>query len=271
MAEEKRVKTPEEFKKQSEQSFKVAPNAASNIKKVIGIVSGKGGVGKSFVTSLSAAAMNRKGFKTAILDADITGPSIQKMFGVSKITNSGETGIIPEKSKNGVSVVSMNMIMDNDTQPVIWRGPIIANVVKQFWSEVEWGDVDYMFVDMPPGTGDVPLTVFQSLPVDGIIIVTTPQDLVSMIVEKAINMAKMMDIPVLGIVENMSYLTCPCCNETIMIYGESKIDEFAAEQGIDVLAKIPVDPEIAKLCDAGCIDDYDNECLKGISDKLASC
>jgi len=271
MAEEKRVKTPEEFKKQSEQSFKVAPNVASNIKKVIGIVSGKGGVGKSFVTSLSAAAMNRKGFKTAILDADITGPSIQKMFGVSKITNSGETGIIPEKSKNGVSVVSMNMIMDNDTQPVIWRGPIIANVVKQFWSEVEWGDVDYMFVDMPPGTGDVPLTVFQSLPVDGIIIVTTPQDLVSMIVEKAINMAKMMDIPVLGIVENMSYLTCPCCNEKIMIYGESNIDEFAAKQGIDVLAKIPVDPEIAKLCDAGCIDDYDNECLKGISDKLASC
>ncbi|MCR5101745.1 MAG: Mrp/NBP35 family ATP-binding protein [Butyrivibrio sp.] len=268
MAEEKKVKSPEEFKKQMEDNMKAAPNADARIKKVIGVVSGKGGVGKSFVTSLSAMAMNKSGFSTGILDADITGPSIPKMFGMGHIEEANDFGIIPGKSKNGIKMVSINMLNDSETQPVIWRGPIIANVVKQFWSEVDWGDVDYLFVDMPPGTGDVPITVFQSLPVDGIIIVTTPQELVSMIVEKAINMANMMNIPVLGIVENMSYMVCPCCNEKINVFGESHIDEYASSKNIEVLAKIPMDSKIAQLGDNGNIEEYDTSLFSGVLEKL---
>ncbi len=257
MAEEKKKKTPEDFKRESMESFRVKTADGTTVKKVIGVVSGKGGVGKSLVTGLSACAMNRKGYKTAVLDADITGPSIPKMFGCEKINYADENNhIIPAVSDKGIKVVSLNLLMDNETDPVIWRGPVIAGVVKQFWGETNWGDIDYMFVDMPPGTGDVPLTVFQSLPVDGIIVVSTPQELVSMIVEKAVNMATMMNIPVLGLVENMSYMTCPHCNEPIYVFGESKIDSYASSRGLDVLARIPLDPEFAKKCDEGQIEDY---------------
>lgn len=244
-------KKPEDFKKQMEDNFKVAPGANTRVKKVIGIVSGKGGVGKSLVTGLSAVCMSKKGYKAAIMDADITGPSIPKMFGIGKENFADEFGMIPAQTPNGIKVMSINMLMDNETDPVIWRGPVIAGIVKQFWSDVNWGDVDFMFVDMPPGTGDVPLTVFQSLPVDGIIIVSTPQELVGMIVDKAINMAKMMNVPVLGIVENMSYMKCPHCGEPISIFGESGIESYAASRGLDILGRIPLDPEMAKLCDGG--------------------
>ena len=251
-------KKPEDFKKQMEDNFKVAPSEFSHVKKVIGIVSGKGGVGKSLVTGLSAVAMNKKGFKTAIMDADITGPSIPKMFGIGKANFADENQLlIPATTNGGIKVMSLNMLMDNETDPVVWRGPVIAGIVKQFWSDVNWGDVDFMFVDMPPGTGDVPLTVFQSLPVDGIIVVATPQELVEMIVEKAINMAAMMNINVLGIVENMSYMKCPHCGEPINIFGDSKIEQYAASHGIDVLGKLPLDPEVAKKCDAGKADELD--------------
>ncbi len=212
-------KKPEDFKKQMEDNMKVAPSEYTHVKKVIGVVSGKGGVGKSLVTGLSAISMNKKGYKTAIMDADITGPSIPRMFGIGKFNYADETGMIPADTRDGIKVISLNMLMENETDPVIWRGPVIAGIVKQFWSEVSWGDVDFMFVDMPPGTGDVPLTVFQSLPVDGIIVVATPQELVGMIVEKAINMAKMMNIPVLVIVENRSYMKCPHCGEPIYMVG----------------------------------------------------
>ena len=259
-------KKPEDFKKQMEDNFKVAPSEFSHVKKVIGIVSGKGGVGKSLVTGLSAVAMNKKGFKTAIMDADITGPSIPKMFGIGKENFADENQLlIPATSKGGIKVMSINMLMDNETDPVVWRGPVIAGIVKQFWSDVNWGDVDFMFVDMPPGTGDVPLTVFQSLPVDGIIVVATPQELVEMIVEKAINMAAMMNVPVLGIVENMSYMKCPHCGEPISIFGDSKIEQYAASHGIDVLGRLPLDPEVAKKCDAGNADELDTEELESLS------
>lgn len=235
------------------------PHEGSHIKKVIAVVSGKGGVGKSLVTSLMAVNAQRRGFKAAVLDADITGPSIPKVFGINGRAQATENALFPCKSKGGVSVMSLNLLTDNETDPVIWRGPVIAGAVTQFWTDVIWGDVDYMFVDMPPGTGDVPLTVFQQLPIEGIIVVTSPQELVSMIVAKALNMAKLMRIPVFGIVENMSYVKCPDCGKQIKVFGESHIDEIAAENGIEVLGKIPMIPEIAALCDAGNIEDVAQE------------
>lgn len=235
------------------------PHEGSHIKKVIAVVSGKGGVGKSLVTSLMAVNAQRRGFKAAVLDADITGPSIPKVFGINGRAQATENALFPCKSKGGVSVMSLNLLTDNETDPVIWRGPVIAGAVTQFWTDVIWGDVDYMFVDMPPGTGDVPLTVFQQLPIEGIIVVTSPQELVSMIVAKALNMAKLMRIPVLGIVENMSYVKCPDCGKQIKVFGESHIDEIAAENGIEVLGKIPMIPEIAALCDTGNIEDVAQE------------
>lgn len=237
------------------QSFLEPMNKASRIKRVIGVVSGKGGVGKSLVTSLLATEMNRRNFKTAVLDADITGPSIPKVFGIDeKVEEATENGMLPAITKNGIELMSINLLLENADDPVVWRGPVIAGVVKQFWTDVVWGDVDYMFVDMPPGTGDVALTVFQSLPVDGIIIVTTPQDLVTMIVKKAVNMANMMNIPILGIIENMSYLECPDCGKKISVFGESKIDEVAKEMNIPVLAKLPIKPEITALVDKGSVE-----------------
>ena len=236
------------------ESLLAEPNKHSNIKKVIGIVSGKGGVGKSLVTSLLASGMQRKGYKCAVMDADITGPSIPKSFGIKSKATANEDGMFPVESMSGIKVMSVNLILENETDPVVWRGPILAGVVKQFWSEVIWGDIDYMFVDMPPGTGDVPLTVFQSLPVDGIIVVTSPQELVSMIVEKAVNMAKKMDIPIIGLVENMSYFICPDCGKKIYIYGESKADEIGRSNDIDVLGKLPMDPIVAQSCDEGEIE-----------------
>ena len=238
-------------------SFLEALAPESKVKKVIGIVSGKGGVGKSLVTSMLAVSMNRKGHHTAILDADITGPSIPMAFGVADespaVTPAGRL-MIPAKSLEGVEIMSANLLLENATDPVIWRGPVIAGAVKQFWTETLWQDVDYMFVDMPPGTGDVPLTVFQSLPVDGIIIVTSPQELVSMIVAKAVNMAKKMDIPILGVVENMSYLECPDCKKHIHVFGESHVEQAAQENGLKVLAQIPIDPKIAQMVDGGRVE-----------------
>ena len=238
-------------------SFLEALAPESKVKKVIGIVSGKGGVGKSLVTSMLAVSMNRKGHHTAILDADITGPSIPMAFGVADerpaVTPDGRL-MIPAKSLEGVEIMSANLLLENATDPVIWRGPVIAGAVKQFWTETLWQDVDYMFVDMPPGTGDVPLTVFQSLPVDGIIIVTSPQELVSMIVAKAVNMAKKMDIPILGVVENMSYLECPDCKKHIHVFGESHVEQAAQENGLKVLAQIPIDPKIAQIVDGGRVE-----------------
>lgn len=249
-------------------SFLKAPHKNSNIKKVIAVVSGKGGVGKSLVTGLSSVISNRCEYNTAILDADITGPSIPKMFGIEGQLAANDEGMFPAVSATGIKMVSTNLILENPTDPVIWRGPVIGGVVEQFWTDVMWGDVDYMFVDMPPGTGDVPLTVFQSLPVDGIIIVTSPQDLVSMIVEKAVNMAEMMNIPVLGIVENMSYLECPDCGKKINVFGESNIDELAKEKGIEVLGKIPVTPKLAELCDVGEIERFEGNWLEKIAANL---
>ena len=245
-------------------------NAQSKVKKVIGVVSGKGGVGKSLVTSLSAAMMNRRGNSVGILDADMTGPSIPMCFGVHERAKANAFGILPAESVGGVKLISVNLFLDDVTQPVVWRGSIIANTVKQFWTDVVWGDVDYMFVDMPPGTGDVPLTIFQSLPVDGIIVVTSPQDLVSMIVSKAVNMAKMMDIPIIGLVENMSYFRCPDCGKEHKIYGESNIDTVAAEQGLKVLAKLPIMPDVAAACDAGEIEKIDLPEMKELGDVLAA-
>ncbi|MBC3887172.1 P-loop NTPase [Acetobacterium paludosum] len=248
--------------------FSEKPHELSKIKKVIGVVSGKGGVGKSLVTSLMAVSMNRKGYKTAILDADITGPSIPKVFGIHTKATSNEAGFIPISSKTGIEIMSINLLLENDTDPVIWRGPVIAGAVKQFWTDVIWGDVDYMFVDMPPGTGDVPLTVFQSLPVDGIIIVTSPQELVSMIVAKAVKMAEMMNIPVIGLVENMSYFQCPDCDKKHLIFGESHVDEAAKKHGIDLIAKMPINSALAGACDKGLIELYEGDWLDQIGEFL---
>ena len=231
------------------------PHARSRIQKVIGVVSGKGGVGKSMTSAMLAVSMRRLGFKAGVLDADITGPSIPKTFGVHGQLEGCEEGILPARSEGGVQMISINLVLPHEDDPVIYRGPIIAETVKQFWSDVVWDDVDFLFVDMPPGTGDVPLTVFQSLPVDGIIVVTSPQDLVSMIVGKAVKMAKMMNIPVLGIVENYSYLACPDCGKHISVFGESHIDEVAAHYELPVLAKLPIDPKLAAAVDAGKIED----------------
>ena len=249
-------------------SLLVEQNVMSDIKKVIAVVSGKGGVGKSLVTSLFSVMTHRKGKKVAILDADITGPSIPKMFGKTEKAVASEVGIMPVESQTGIELMSVNFLLEDETMPVLWRGPVISGVVTQFWQDVMWGDIDFMFVDMPPGTGDVPLTVFQSLPIDGIIVVTSPQELVGMIVEKAVNMADMMNIPVLGIVENMSYFECPDCGKQHKIFGESHIDEIAKKHNIKTVAKLPMRPEIAQAADAGCIEKVDADTLSDIADML---
>ena len=250
------------------QDFTAALNPASSVKKVIGVVSGKGGVGKSMVTSMLSVLMQRKGFNTAILDADITGPSIPKAFGITTKAFADDRGILPVPSKTGIDVMSINLLLENDTDPVVWRGPVIGGTVKQFWTDVIWEDVDFMFVDMPPGTGDVPLTVFQSLPVDGIVIVTCPQELVSMIVGKAVKMAKLMNVPILGIVENMSYFECDNCNKRHYIYGESRIDEIAAENEIDTVSQLPVNPKLAGAVDAGLIELFEGNWLDELANKI---
>ena len=254
--------------RQDPKSMLEKPHALSKIKKVIGVVSGKGGVGKSLVTSLSAVESARLGYRTAILDADITGPSIPRSFGLTEKACGSEEGLYPVKTSTGISVMSLNLLTENETDPVVWRGPMIAGVVKQFWTDVIWGDVDFMFVDMPPGTGDVPLTVFQSIPVDGIIIVTSPQELVSMIVEKAVNMARLMNIPVLGLVENMSYVLCPDCGKKIEIFGKSHAGEIADKYGMKVLGTLPFDPKLAAEVDAGRIEANDCRGLDGIAEVL---
>ena len=249
--------------KKSKQDFLEPLNAKSNIKHVIGVVSGKGGVGKSMVTSTLATLMQRAGYKVGILDADITGPSIPKAFGVSAGVEGDDDGMFPPVTETGIKIMSVNLLLPDATAPVVWRGPVIAGTVKQFWSGTVWGDLDYLFVDCPPGTGDVPLTVFQSIPLDGIVIVSSPQELVSMIVEKAANMAKMMDVEVVGLVENMSYVKCPDCDKIIKIFGDSHIEEIAQKFGYPLLAKMPIDPTLASLVDAGRIEDMDVNYLDG--------
>ncbi len=256
-------------KKSDVNSLLEATNEFSNVKNVIGIVSGKGGVGKSLVTSMLASSMQKKGYKVAILDADITGPSISKTFGVHGKANSDENGIWPLISKTGIKLMSSNFLLENESDPVIWRGPLIGGAVKQFWTDVIWEDVDYMFVDMSPGTGDVPLTVFQMIPLNGIIVVTSPQDLVNLIVEKSINMANQMNIPLLGIVENMSYFECPDCKKKYNIFGESHIEEIAKKYGIYAVSKIPIDSNIAKMCDNGRVEELDCACLDEMVDSIS--
>jgi len=236
-------------------------NQVSSVKKLYAVVSGKGGVGKSLVTGLLSVLANRQGLKTAILDADITGPSIPKMFGIKEKAMGSELGIFPVKSKKGIDIISINVLLENETDPVVWRGPVLAGTVKQFWNGVVWKDEDIMFIDMPPGTGDINLTVFQSLPIDGIIVVTSPQELVSMIVEKAVKMSEMLNIPIMGIVENMSFFVCSDCGKKHFIYGESKIDEIASKYGIKNIVKLPIDKEFASLCDKGLIELTENEDL----------
>ena len=248
--------------------FSAKLNKYSSVGKVIAVVSGKGGVGKSLVSSLLAASAARAGLKTALLDADITGPSIPKAFGLKEKAFATEDGIIPVKSKGGVDVMSLNLLLENDTDPVVWRGPIIAGAVKQFWTDVIWQDEDVMFIDMPPGTGDVTLTVFQSLPVDGIVIVSTPQELVGMIVEKAVKMADLMHIPVFALVENMSYVECPDCGKRIEVFGKSHMAELAAKYGIRNTASLPVKPELAELCDEGRIEEFEGDWLEGIVNEI---
>ena len=243
-----------------------APNPNSSVKKVIGVVSGKGGVGKSMTSAMMAVSMRRKGYKVGVLDADITGPSIPKLFGVHGPAMGTEDGINPVESHTGIKIMSINLLLEDEEAPVVWRGPVIAGAVKQFWTDVVWKDVDFLFVDMPPGTGDVPLTVFQSLPVDGIVVVASPQELVSMIVAKAVNMAEMMKVPMLGIVENMSYIVCPDCGKHINVFGDSHVDEVAAKHHLPVLAKCPIDPQLAALSDAGMIETYGGEYLEGAAD-----
>ena len=247
-------------------------NPLSSVKHVIGVVSGKGGVGKSIVTSMLAVLMQRKGYKTAILDADITGPSIPRNFGIKERAMSNGEYLLPVPSKTGIDIMSVNLLLEDETRPVVWRGPVIAGTVKQFWTDCVWNDVDYMFVDMPPGTGDVPLTVFQSLPIDGIVVVTTPQDLVSMIVEKATKMAQMMNIPIIGIVENMSYVLCPDCGKKIHIFGEEKLNKVASKYGYELLGNLPMDGSLAALCDKGVIElmenDYLDKAIEAIENKF---
>lgn len=252
--------------------FMAPPNQYSRVKHVIGVVSGKGGVGKSLVTSMLACAVQNMGKQTAVLDADVTGPSVPMAFGIHDKAVGNEMGLMPSESKTGIKIMSINLLLEKDDQPVVWRGPVISGVIKQFWSDVVWGEVDYMFVDMPPGTGDVPLTVFQSLPVDGIVVVTTPQDLVTMIVKKAYNMAQMMNVPVLGIVENMSGFVCPDCGKEHAIFGESKVQQVADALGVPVLAKLPINPQNAALVDKGAVELADapsiNEAAKKIIEVL---
>lgn len=253
---------------QDKESLTLKLNDLSSVKKVIGVVSGKGGVGKSMVTSMMAVEMNRRGYKTAVLDADITGPSIPKAFGVKQRALGSEQGIIPVETATGIKIMSLNLLLESETDPVVWRGPVISGTVKQFWQDVIWQDIDYMFIDMPPGTGDVALTVFQSLPLDGIIIVTSPQELVSMIVEKAVKMANMMEIPILGLVENMSYFKCSECGKEHKIYGESHIDAVAQRYNTKVLAKLPIDPEFAKCADKGTVEMFVSDCIDGAANEI---
>ncbi len=248
--------------------FSAPANPNSHVKKVIGVVSGKGGVGKSLVTSLMSALMRRRGHSVAILDADITGPSIPRAFGVHSQLMGSEEGIYPAVSSTGIRMVSLNLMLDSETDPVVWRGPVIAGTVKQFWTDVMWGDVDFMFVDMPPGTGDVPLTVFQSLPLDGILIVTSPQELVGMIVEKAANMARMMNVPVLGVVENMSFFVCDQCGKEHRVFGDSHVDQIAGRFGISDVARLPIEPAIAAACDNGTVEMVNAPWLEGLADAL---
>lgn len=248
--------------------FTAAPHVMSSIRKVIGVVSGKGGVGKSLVTSLAAVESRRRGLKTAILDADITGPSIPKTFGIRRKATGTQHGILPVQSSTGIDVMSINLLLENDTDPVVWRGPVIAGTVKQFWTDVIWEDVDCMFIDMPPGTGDVPLTVFQSVAVDAIVIVTSPQELVSMIVEKAVKMAKMMNVPILGLVENLSYFVCPDNGKSYQVFGESHIDAVAEAHGLEVLARLPIDPAITAACDGGKVELLEGSWLAPVVDAI---
>ena len=238
------------------------PNPLSSVKHIIAVVSGKGGVGKSLVTSMLAVNMQRLGYKVGILDADITGPSIPKSFGLKGTVDGDDHGMIPPTTTSGIDIMSINLMLDDETKPVVWRGPVIAGAVKQFWTDTIWHDIDYMFIDCPPGTGDVPLTVFQSIPIDGIVIVSSPQELVSMIVEKAANMAKMMDVPVYGLVENMSYVKCPDCGKEIKVFGDSHIEEIAEKFGYDLLGRIPMDPKLSALVDKGWIEMMDNDYLE---------
>ena len=255
-------------RKEAQTNFLEAPHEQSSIKRVIGVLSGKGGVGKSLVTSMLAVTMNRRNHNVAILDADITGPSIPKSFGITEKARANSEGILPSKTKTGIDIMSINLLLQNTTDPVVWRGPIIAGTVKQFWTDVIWKDIDYMFIDMPPGTGDVALTVFQSIPLDGIIVVTSPQELVSMIVEKAVKMAEMMNVPIIGLVENMSYFICPDCNKVYKIFGDSKIEETAKTYGLEVIAKLPIDPKIASMVDNGMIELYEDNLFKDIAEIL---
>ncbi len=253
------------------QSFLEKPHEQSSIKKIIGVISGKGGVGKSSITAMLAVAMARRGFHSAILDADITGPSIPRMFGITEKATGTESALFPVSSRTGIDMMSVNLLLEHDTDPVIWRGPVIAGVIKQFWQDVIWKDVDYMFVDMPPGTGDVPLTVFQSIPLNGLIIVASPQELVSMIVEKAAKMAQMMNIPILGLVENMSYIQCPDCGKQIPLFGKGDSEELAKTLGLPLLAKMPVDPAFARLCDSGKIEDFQTDNLDAAIAAILAC
>ena len=248
--------------------FREPPHALSSIKKVIGVVSGKGGVGKSMTSAMLAVLLNRRGYKTGVLDADITGPSIPKLFGIHGRAHADEVGCYPVQSRTGIDVMSVNLLLEHETDPVIWRGPVIGGVVQQFWGDVLWQDVDYMFVDMPPGTGDVALNVFQTLPVDGVIIVASPQELVSMVVQKAVKMAQMMNIPIVGLVENMSYITCPDCGKKLYPFGEGKTQQAAEEYGLPLLARMPIDPELAHLVDQGRIEDFQGSWLDAVADKL---
>ena len=250
------------------ESLLAALNPKSNVKKVVAVVSGKGGVGKSTVTSLLAVAMARQGKRVGILDADITGPSVPTAFGVTECQGANEDGLYPALTRGGIQVMSINLLLDNPADPVVWRGPVIAGAVKQFWTDVVWEDVDYLFVDMPPGTGDVPLTVFQSLPVDGIVIVTSPQDLVSLIVSKAVKMANMMHIPVLGFVENYAYLQCPDCGRKISVFGKSHLDEVAAQFGLPVLARLPIDPAVAEAFDSGLMETVPTDALADVVEAI---
>lgn len=245
-----------------------APHALSSIKKVIGVVSGKGGVGKSLVTSLMAVTMQRRGLQTAVLDADITGPSIPRIFGLKQKASGDEIGIWPVRTKTGLDVMSLNLLLENDSDPVAWRGPVIGGTVKQFWTDVIWQGEDIMFIDMPPGTGDVALTVFQTIPLDGIIVVTSPQELVSMIVEKAVKLAQLMNIPILGLVENLSYVRCPDCDKHINVFGESKLESVAERYGLEILGRLPIDVKLSAACDAGTIELFDGDWLDYAADKI---
>lgn len=250
------------------EDFLEKPHELSSVRKVVGVVSGKGGVGKSLVTSMLAVLLNRRGYHVGVMDADVTGPSIPKAFGLHEKASGMGEAILPVRTKTGIDVISINLLLENESDPVVWRGPVIAGVVKQFWTDVIWNDVDFLFVDMPPGTGDVPLTVFQSIPLDGIVVVASPQELVEMVVEKAVKMARLMNIPILGIVENMSYVECPDCGRRIDIFGESHVDGIAARYGLPVLAKLPLNPELASVCDKGVVELFEGDWMDPAADAV---